>query len=262
VLTGALWNDDLAKAVATRDSRRDVLIARIDDEAKKVVRAIEWIDQHRVTISGNEVLKAARDFARFSQVFRFSKQDAPVALISWPTNQYPRRADNFATYANFSEALIEVLLNVNRECSVRVAVSLHPTLVHTEVYRSIEEAGLYVIDAPLIEVIDCADLFVACVSSTIFWAVQLNIPTVNIDFYDYHYSEFDEAGCETVFNLSAFESELRRLLTDPAHLEALQTRMRVNADYWTMGDGRSAERIVEAIVARMSPDSTQSVLSP
>ena len=172
-------------------------------------------------------------------------KDRAVLIFSWPPNQSPRKPNGLANFEQLNKALAEMLIALAMSASVKIAISLHPTLVDTPLGAELKGAGLYVIDKPLIDVIDCADMFCATVSSTLLWSVQMGIPSVNFDIYSYVYQEFVEAGMSEVISIPALRSELLRLIEDHHYRASVVERIKERKQYWTLADGRAQQRILE-----------------
>jgi hypothetical protein len=235
-LTGALWSDRLLAQAGTRSERRDALIRDVlvfETYARNVARS--------------------RTVPRRPDPIRIEPADSSrkVLVFSWPPNQRPRKPFGFADADQLNVALAEMLIALAMSASVKVAVSLHPTLVGTPLAGELKRAGLYVIDKPLIEVVDCADIFCATVSSTLLWALQAGVPSVNLDIYGYGYREFTDAGMAEASTLPALRAELLRLVEDDAHRAMVAERQAAQREYWTMPDGRAGERLIAALRGMM-----------
>lgn len=225
-LTGAAWLDDLAARAGTRDLRRSRLLRNI-----RMFR--NFLDLRRQT----------NRFFGDSVPEKTSTGERKLVVISWPPNQWPRNASGFPTYEAFSEALVDALADAAQTDNVDFAVSLHPTLVGTSIARSIRESGVYVLDADLIDIIDCADIFCATVSSTLLWSLSLGIPSVNFDPYRYFYREFRQAGMLEASTIGQLRECLSDLLMDEDFYLASKAKMDASKDYWTLGEAGSRERI-------------------
>jgi hypothetical protein len=132
-----------------------------------------------------------------------------------------------------------------------VAVSLHPTLVGRPLHAELKREGIYVLDRQLVEVLDCADIFLATVSSTLLWSLQLEIPSVNFDVYRYGYREFSEAGIIDVSSVPDLRATLLSLIRQPDHYASVQEALRVSRGHWGMFDGSCTKRIMDELSALM-----------
>lgn len=237
LLTGAVWSDKLLEQAGTRAQRREALLRDIlvfETYARNVARA------RTVPRRPDPVRVEPADGAR------------SILIFSWPPNQSPRRPNGLNSFDQLNKALAEMLIALAMSAPVKLAISLHPTLVDTPLGAELKVAGLYVIDKPLLEVIDCADIFCATVSSTLLWTTQLGTPSVNFDIYSYGYSEFVDAGTSEVITIPALRAELLRLIEDEAYRLDASERVIRRRDYWTLADGKARERIQHAIVGILS----------
>ena len=237
-LTGALWSDKLIALGATREQRRNELIRDIlvfETYARNVARS------KTIQRSSKPVKVDAED------------QQKTLLIFSWPPNQSPRRPNGFLTFDEMNKALAEMLIALAMSAPVKIAISLHPTLLNTPLGAELKAAGLYIIDKPLIDVIDCSNVFCATVSSTLMWSLQAGIPSVNFDIYSYGYSEFVKAGMREAKTISNLRNELLLMIEDTAKRESVISDIIEKRDYWTSLDGGAAEKIVGSIRKLLSP---------
>lgn len=234
-LTGALWDDKLAGRETSRQDRRARLIREMQ------LSQTTWqLMQNR---DGRRSIKVDPD--------TLVKDDKKLVILSWPPNQWPRNATGFTTYDDFNRALVDMLASLKHARYANIVISLHPTLTGTEHAKYIRQAGLIVTDADLIDVIDCADIFVATVSSTLMWSLRCGIPCVNFDPYRYQYREFSEAGMLEATTVRQLRHVLLGLVTEESVLSELTERVLASRDYWTTRDGHSRARIIAEIGALM-----------
>ncbi len=129
-----------------------------------------------------------------------------------------------------------------------VLLSLHPKSDPAQ-YRFLEsEYGAHLLREPLREVLPVADLFVATYSSTVRWAVLLGIPTVVVDFYDFHFDIYDHLGGVLVVNKKPLLVRvLRSVLEDPPFYAYLQRQQHQAAQRMAPFDGQACQRILDLI---------------
>ncbi|MEP9370661.1 hypothetical protein [Mesorhizobium sp. KR1-2] len=233
-LTGAIWNDELIEKAESRSMRRANLVRDI------ILTENYWR------------LSTDRDHSPLSEADT-TRADKKLLIFSWPPNQWPRKAMGFASYDAFSIALVELLGTLMHAGIANVAISLHPTLVHTEVGELISKSGLHVTDVNLLDVIDCADIYCATVSSTLLWGLQLGIPSINFDIYRYQYREFNQAGMLEASSISQLKEHILALIGKTTVYEETAARMGAARDYWTIRDGKSRQRILAELKALMGP---------
>ncbi|WP_422371735.1 hypothetical protein [Hoeflea sp.] len=220
VVTGAPWNDDLIALEGSRMDRKQQLFKRIRSELKASGRQGD-IDTDKLVI------------------------------VSWPPNQWPRAAMGCDTYNDLCRQFIMSLAAIQIAELAYVGVSLHPTVSDPAIINGLRRAGIVVLKDSLINLVDCADIFSATVSSTAFWAIQCGIPTINFDGYLYGYREFDDAGAITVRTPGQMRSVMDRLLSDEAAYAKAREDIVANRDYWTMRSGGSQERIMAELETMM-----------
>lgn len=218
-LTGSDWNDHLVQAASSREKRKSQLFDRIQARYKKA------------KINTSHML----------------------IIISWPPNQWPRKAKECRSYEELCQQFITYLSHIQNSGLATAVISLHPTLRDHKLVENLESAELYVLRSNLMEFIDCTDIFISTVSSTSFWALQCGIPTINFDGYLYGYTEFDEAGAITVKTpLEAYEV-IERILSEDAFFLETKRQIAQKSGYFTITDGKCMERILDALAALASP---------
>lgn len=103
---------------------------------------------------------------------------------------------------------------------------------------------------PTSRLVPLADLFVAFASATIRWSVACAVPTINYDVFNYCYGDFAEAkGVVTVTGAADFVRAVRAMEPQSESYRAAKTLIDADAAYWSMTDGRCAQRIEAAINA-------------
>lgn len=220
-LTGAAWSDKLVASAATREERRKILI-------------------------GNLLSGIPRRYKRPHKQ-KVSELDWKLIVVSWPTNQYPRKANGCDSYEDLWRQYISALQHLQALYSVCAAVSLHPTVSDPKLLTMLRKAGIPVVRDALITYVDCADVFISPVSSTAFWALQCGVPTINFDGYLYGYTEFDEAGAITVTSPHEMGHVAARLLDDQPYVEETRRRIAASMELFAIRDGQSMRRILDEL---------------
>jgi hypothetical protein len=239
-LTGALWNDELDARNDTRETRRAALIREIQ-LAQTTWQIMQWRGLRASVVDPDTLIQ----------------DNKKLILVSWPPNQWPRNATGFSAYEDFNRGLVDMLASIKHARYANIVISLHPTLVGTEHASYIRQAGLVITDADLIDVIDCADIFTATVSSTLLWSLRCAIPSINFDPYRYQYREFREAGMLEAATVRQLRQLLLSLVTEDGVFRETKERMLASRDYWTARDGHSRERIIAAIGILMQSSRSQ-----
>jgi hypothetical protein len=215
VVTGAIWSDKIINGKSTKEFRKKRLIESLS---------------HRKAESGPQHRSALR-----------------LIIVSWPPNQYPRQAVGCTTYEDLCDQYILALQELRSTGRAHVAISLHPTLTDNRLLKKLQKAKLHILRNSLLEVIDCADIFVATVSSTIFWALQSGTPAINFDGYLYGYKEFDSAGALTVRSPFDIYVVCRKIMEDKEFEAETVDRITNCSGSFYEGGGINSSRIFDLI---------------
>src|SRR5262245_18389631 len=128
-----------------------------------------------------------------------------------------------------------------------VVVALHPS-VKIQTMRHIESTNVRIASRRTADLIPLADLYVACVSSTIRWAIACGKPVINYDIYRYHYTDFlGVGGVAATEERSEFRALVQHLTREPGALAELRHRQGAEATRWGLLDGRCSERILKLL---------------
>ncbi len=192
--------------------------------------------------------------------------EKPLLVCAWPTNQFGSRFIplEFNNYEQLCKAWAKALSLVTRLTDFNVVIRPHPVTDPEFLVSILRPYRLHnrITDIDTLELVPVCDLFVACVSSTLRWAIACGIPAVNYDCYDYGYTDFDPAkGVSTVNKYTDFELVLQRLTEDTrAYAEARRLQAESSAE-WGIHDGQSMERILK-LIGELADHSTTSIGIP
>lgn len=187
----------------------------------------------------------------------------PLLLCAWPTDQFGsrKRALEFTSYQQVCEAWARTLATVRRTSDYNIVIRPHPVTNREYLASVLRPYRLKATEIDTMELVPLCDLFVACVSSTLRWAIACGVPAINYDCYDYGYTDFDPAkGTFTVKRYFDFERIVERLTGDPSAYAAALAAQREAAPDWGMQDGRSLRRIfgaLDELTARPRPAAAQ-----
>jgi len=199
-------------------------------------------------VRGKLANKVGGDFAELLDVEVVSRPDRQIVIVAWPANQYPGRpAPGIKDYEALTKGLIDSLSLLVASKKFDVWVSLHPTLYGVVDEAAFEAAELKIVNWPLIDFLHCADFFIATVSSTLIWAVQSRIPSVNFDCYVYGYPEFAKMGCAEATTFGALDRILHGMIAEPGRVWPVEEESARQANYWGFPEGGSRRRIVAGI---------------
>ncbi|MBX9845834.1 MAG: hypothetical protein K2Z80_28930 [Xanthobacteraceae bacterium] len=180
----------------------------------------------------------------------------PLMVVAFPPDQYAARSAAFE-YPSFA-ALVEGWLGALAPLTSAVNVVLrpHPRLP-LGALLAFERAGCRVVTTPTEHLVALADVYVACISATIRWALALGVPTINYDCYRYRYDDYSGAtGLVAVEDRTAFADAVRRLGTDAAYRDRLRELQVPDAARWGCIDGRFADRfmaVLETVAGAVGP---------
>lgn len=170
--------------------------------------------------------------------------DRPLLLCALPPSQFPRRACEFADYESLVAAWLGELQQVK---GWNVLVRLHPRVQASGLIGHQTDTVKFT-DRDTASLVPLCDLYVASVSATIRWAVACGKPVINYDVYRFCYDDYASAtGVITMSSLEDFRAQLRRLTLDTQALAAVTHDQEQCMTAWGNTDGRSGERIIQAM---------------
>jgi hypothetical protein len=171
--------------------------------------------------------------------------DRPLLLSALPPDFLyvvgGRPQCDFKEYAELVQFWVDGLRTAKRYNKV---LCLHPS-VDPETMKYLQSEDLRIAKLPTAELVPLCDLYVACVSSTIRWAIACGIPVINYDVYRYRYTDYMGVDAvKAVEEQSEFLEELQKLTNDDAYYAQVAARQRAIRERWGTLDGKSGERIV------------------
>ncbi|HAT2140626.1 hypothetical protein [Legionella pneumophila] len=213
---------------------------------------------HQLSLTGSlsdDVLvgAAARDEGIKRKVCQKMNLDPekPILLCAWPTDQFSSRfvSLEFATYEQLCKAWAQCLKEIEMEGKYSVIIRPHPVTNKEIVSKILKQCDLdqFILYDDTIQLISICDLFVACISSTLRWAIAKGIPVINYDCYQYGYTDFDANGVFNVNEFKSFSLILKELTQDKQKYENAKQAQQQCANDWGMLDGLSKKRIVNLI---------------
>lgn len=171
----------------------------------------------------------------------------PLIVCGFPPDQYTAATGGFEfeTYDDLCRNWFAALAEVSDRANVIVV--RHPRMKPSALNRY-ATGGVQIATETLESILPVADLYVACISTTIRWALALAIPVINYDTYRYDYGDFSPAkGCSEVTSLGAFRDEMERLLK-PGELDRLSVVASGDADQWGLMDGKFRTRLRDSLL--------------
>jgi len=176
-------------------------------------------------------------------------RDKPILICAWPTNQFGSRNTplEFSSYEQLCNAWAKALGDIQQHTEFSVVIRPHPVTDPDFLTGILRPYRLdqRVTDIDTLELVPISDLFIACVSSTLRWAISCGIPAINYDCYDYGYTDFDSAqGVFSVKRYGDFSSVLQQLAKNPSAYATARQAQQACAAEWGMHDGKSMQRIL------------------
>lgn len=166
----------------------------------------------------------------------------PVLLCSFPPNQLDGviRQTEWESFEELLDFWANELLGLS---GWQVVIKPHPSLARPFVQR-LRDSGLKVTDRDTAELIPICDLYNACVSSTIRWALACGKPVLNYDAFSYRYRDFTKEGAVvTVDTRDDFRAALERLTQDAMFLKTQTEAAQAAAPRWGRIDGQAGTRL-------------------
>lgn len=172
--------------------------------------------------------------------------DRPWLVVAMPPNQCDHRpVDRDAGFPDLVRRFCDLPAEIT---GFEVVVSPHPNLLgpDRELVRSAQGT---LVEVPVADLLGLADAYLACVSSTISWALALGLPTIDYDCYRYRYE--DKAGEPGLVTARDADSLVRalRALADPSERERWRSASAARASWWGLTDGLASDRIVDLVLS-------------
>lgn len=167
----------------------------------------------------------------------------PLLVCALPPDQFLISGvqSEFADYGEMVEFWVATLASLD---GWNVVVRTHPRM-DAGAFRTLERANVRLSRWDTAALVPLCDLYVACVSATIRWAVACGKPAVNYDVFRLRFTDYVEAaGVIEVDSQASFAEVLRRLTTDWAFYEETRARQEACASQWGRVDGKVGTRLL------------------
>lgn len=158
----------------------------------------------------------------------------------------PALGEHTMSTQSSQQADSEFLFAALAASGANILISLHPRQKRANYEPLAQTYGVAIAYEPLRDVLSAADLFVAY-SSTLAWAVLLDVPAVALEYYDLGYRLFDTADGMAI---AAIRDELAGVIDRALHDETFRSEMAARRREARRGvpfDGRCRDRIVDLI---------------
>jgi len=165
----------------------------------------------------------------------------PIFLAAIPPDQFNTQLID-CEFQNHAQ-VVTFWLDTLAATGWNVVVNLHPHLKPEQMDFSSHPRVKYCA-RPTAEVIPLCDVFVACISATIRWAIAAGKPVINHDLYRYHYGDYHIApGVIHVEKKADFVAEISRII-QPERLREVQATQATVATDWGLLDGKGGQRLL------------------
>ncbi len=196
------------------------------------------------SLANDALGRVFRERAILGQTLRqeLNLRDLPILLTAVAPDFFPKGGRPEAEFSTHGEMLGSWFAVLDKVLGFEVVASLHPSASDT-LRQVLRRRGVKVAEESILSLIPHASLFVACVSSTIRWALASGVPVVNYDFYRYRYRDFQGApGVLNVDDRVGFETAVLELTGNPLALR--QLRDSIDSKFWGVLDGKAGERLL------------------
>ncbi len=227
----------------------------IESEALKEVYLELGAPESQLAVTGSPIDDCLAEVSRYRAERRHAlltglglDASLPLVLVAFPPDQYTSPNISTFEYQSFSELVdgwADALGPVTSKCSV--IVRPHPRL-DSKHLKPLERAGCRVVDVPTQDLVPLADVYVACISATIRWALALGIPVINYDCYRYRYKDFATAvGLVAMEDHRNFAAAVEMLCSDARRRADLTENQKADASRWGLIDGCFGQRVLEVM---------------
>jgi CDP-glycerol glycerophosphotransferase (TagB/SpsB family) len=140
----------------------------------------------------------------------FREPSLPLILCSLPPDLV-----NTTVFNSYKEMLSFWAEILHRGNTCNVLVSLHPRTSYDQV-SFIESERIVIAQKDSIEtLLPHCDIFVACISATIRWALACQKPVLNFDMFGLNYSDYTELSeVKTVFDAENFKNAYNEMVLE------------------------------------------------
>ncbi|MDH4455368.1 MAG: hypothetical protein QE570_19550 [Verrucomicrobiota bacterium] len=169
--------------------------------------------------------------------------DKPVFLAAIPPDQFNtvRPGCEFTHHAE----VLAFWMNTLAATGWNVIVNLHPHLNPHQVQLG-DHPNVRLCVRPVAELLPLCDVFVACISATIRWAIAAAKPVLNHDFYRYGYDDYRSVPGVVHMNTRAeFSHEVAQFAASESHRENLRRSQAEVAADWGSLDEKGGQRLLE-----------------
>ncbi|MFA4995833.1 MAG: hypothetical protein WC536_01670 [Patescibacteria group bacterium] len=172
----------------------------------------------------------------------------PIILCAIPPDMLHGSRVNVCEFKSYKKLVEFWVETISKFTNYNIIISLHPSAEYKDICYIEKKWKVKIIQESIINLIPLCDIFVACISATIQWAVTCGKPVINYDVYHYNYDDYKKVdGVVTVDLKDDFIKEMSKIANDQGYFAKLEKIQKSIASEWGMLDGKSGERIIKAI---------------
>ena len=174
----------------------------------------------------------------------------PIILCALPQTHWIAGRPE-AEFQNHKEMIDTWIKCLTAQSNYNIIISLHPSMPYHD-YQYLDCENLKVAQEDILKLIPICSIFIACLSSTIQFAIALGKPVINYDVYRYsleiEYLSFSESkGTVTVLNKNDFSKVVTRITSDRDYYNFLAGCQKNISKEWGLLDGQSVHRFANLI---------------
>ncbi len=174
-------------------------------------------------------------------------KDKVITFAVFPDIMYKYgESTGFKTYKKLLTFICDQLNSIGG--GYNIILCLHPTLQKKD-FKFLENNNIKISSRKTIELIAISDLFVASISSTIRWAILLNVPVINYDCYHFRYDDFkDVGGVVNIESRKDFVKTINKIKRDSSYVQSLALKQVQEVSKYGIMDGKFSERLHNLII--------------
>lgn len=216
----------------------------VESEADAHEHEAKGIPKGKLMVIGSVVLDQIAEVLHDSERLKASlladlglDPSKPVFMAAIPPDQFntDREGCEFGSHAEIVAFWLESLAATGWNVIVNLHPHLKPENMNFGSWPNVKYCA-----RPTADVIPLCDVFVACISATIRWAIAAGKPVINHDLYLYRYDDYTDApGIVHVETKAAFADAVSCMVKDRPEA--------VPHPDWGILDGKSGERLLSLL---------------
>lgn len=166
------------------------------------------ISMEKLVLTGSLVDDKMYEIVKYQNESK-SKNSKLIILCAFPPPQIHYNS-KYNTYEDLVNELIESFKPLLSEHEI--IFKMHPRVDNSTI-ELLTNNGFIISDKETFELIAYCDIYIAFISATIRWALNLNIPILNFDIYNYNYNDFlNIDNVHNVYDIKQFRNKLNDII--------------------------------------------------